>query len=180
MFRTIAPALACLALASGALAQTRTANSEDILLLRTKRASSAEGPGPECAQAPFAVRQRDVYQLYAMTADETGLVTDPMAAPSHSFIACLGAFAEDGSFPMFSIGDLGGGYTGLNRCGIEAANDPAEGSLLIHCSGRLQTAPEGYTGGHMTSSTLAPTAGEDVPGYTTTSIVTMRLWRAPQ
>lgn len=188
MPRTIAPALAVLALAAApaapAAAQTaaQTTDAEDIFILRTKRVESAPGPAPDCERAPFPVRQRDVYQLYSMGGDAgTGLVTDPMAAPAHVFVACLGAFGEDGAFDMYSIGDMNGGYAGANRCVIEAANDPTPGSLLIHCSGRMETAPEGYVGGYMTSSTLAPAGGaEDVPGYTTTSIVTMRLWRAPR
>lgn len=174
--------LATLALTAAAAAQpAQTTAKEDIFILRTERSGRADGATPECAAAPFPIRQMDVYDLYSVRTDlETGLVTDPRAQQVRAFTACLGEFAQDGSFQMYSITEIDGRpYTGLNRCEILAANDPAPDSFLLHCHGRVQDSPEGYVGGLLTSSTLAP-LGEapDVPGYTTTSIITMRLWRA--
>ncbi len=163
-------------------APIQTTANEDIFVVRTTRASTVEGATPECAAAPFPVRQHDTYDLHGVETDAaTGLVTDPLGPVVGGFNGCLGEFRPDGAFDMFTFGALNGSdYGGLVHCQLLAAGEPVEGALLIHCEGKADDPPEGYVGGLMISNSMAPTGGAmDVPGYTTTSIIVMRLWRAP-
>jgi hypothetical protein len=160
---------------------TTTSAAEDIFVMRTHRTSRIEGATPACAAAPFTTRQQDYYELYSVRTDEaTGMVTDAQASPVRGFTACLGEFRENGTFDMFMVGQMaqGDAYQATAECEIVAGGAPVEGSFLLHCHGLMTDPPSGYGGGYVTSSTLAPTgAASDVPGYVSTSIVTMRLWR---
>lgn len=162
------------------VAATTTAR-EEIYVFRTHRTSRTLGETAACNAAPFTSRQEDYYELYAVRVDdETGLITDTRAAPVPGFTACLGEVSPEGVFPMYAIGEIAGhgGYTGLNTCRIAGIDRPADGSFVLNCAGDLQETPEGYSDGFLTSSTLSPRGeGADVPGYTATSIVTLRLWK---
>jgi hypothetical protein len=57
--------------------------------------------------------------------------------------------------------------------------------IAFHCLLDLSGLPDVYTGGFLVSSTLSPFISRDqpatahVPGYLSTSMITVRLWRMP-
>lgn len=178
----IVMAVSAAGLAFAAEATAQTAAREDIYLFRTHMAERILGQAPGCAAAGFAVRQMDTYDLYSVAVDtDSGLITDAEAAPAPGFTACIGAIDETGGFDMHVTGAVADqDYTSLVRCQIMAGGTPVEGLAVLSCRGMLDGLRAPYSSGVVTSSTLAPAGGgAEIPGYVSTSIVTMRLWRAP-
>lgn len=162
-------------------AVSRTAASEDVYVVRTVRASTVAGAAPECAAAPFPTRGYDVYDLRSVdVAADTALIAAPSGPTVGGFNACLGEFRQDGTFDMFSFGELNGSaWSALAHCTIVAAREPVEEAALLHCTARIEDPPAGYVDGLLISNTMTPRGSAlDVPGYVTTSVIVMRLWRA--
>jgi hypothetical protein len=158
------------------------AGVEEIYVARTVRTQYTSGATPACSAAPFASASEQHYDVWSMSLN----VSDGRIANSHEkrlgeFTGCFGRPGSDGTFPMYFMGTHGTiPYTLLGSCRFMQAKPPAPTLLVLNCAGDLSGLPEPYTGGYLTSSSLAPTGGANavhVPGYLSTSVVTMRFWK---
>lgn len=180
------PLLVIPVLAASGLAAAQTAENEDIYVFRSHLVSNiaaGNGTTPGCAATEFPVRLEREYSFATLATDpQTGLVTDADIAPAPGFTTCVGLIDEDGGFDMEARGHVADtDYTMLMRCEVHGTDMPVAGLALLSCHGRLEDLDPKYSGGHMTSTTM-PTmnSGPDLPGYVSTSIITVRLWRAPR
>jgi len=163
-----------------------TAGLEQVFVFRTTRTARTRGATPNCQSAGFESNSEDVYQLWSVRSDaETARVTDAHVKPIGEFHACFGA-ATGQSFPMYATGKMGAiGWTGRGECALVTPQPPEAALRALNCNLKVDELPSGYAGGWLSSSSLAPVLGAAAPpdahlrGYMSTSVVTLRLWRAP-
>ena len=163
-----------------------TAGREEIYVFRTARTAHTRGSTPACATAGFESRAEDFYTLWSIALDSrTARVTDGHVKPVGGFTACFGATIPNQSFRMFASGDDGSvHWIGRGECTPMSAQPPEPTLRAFNCNLALESLPAGFVGGWLTSSTLAPILGADAPpdahvkGYMSTSVVTLRLWKA--
>jgi hypothetical protein len=161
------------------------AGVEEIYVFRTVRTERVRGATDHCKAAPFESVTEDVYDLWSMSLNtRDGRVTKTHEKPVGQFRACFSAIVERKSFRMYFPGKVAGiPYVGVGDCTIGEWQPPVRTLLAINCSAKLNDLPSTYKGGFMVSSSLAPVTppGQEssahVPGYLSTSVVTVRLWR---
>jgi hypothetical protein len=164
-----------------------TAGLEEIYLFRTARTTHTRGSTPACADTGVESRAEDFYALWSIALNSTtARVTDGHVKPVGGFTACFGPAVPNQPFKMFATGDVGRlHWTGRGECTPMLAQPPESTVRAFNCNLVLEGLPNGYVGGWLTSSTLAPILGADAPpdahvnGYMSTSLVTMRLWTGP-
>jgi hypothetical protein len=156
---------------------------EEIFVTRTTRTQFVPGATPACAAAPFTSASEQHYDLWSLAVQSSNAkVVKTHDKRVGEFVACFGAISN-GSLPMYSRGVMGSiAYASVGDCRFMQAKPPAPKLIVLNCSGDLSELPDGYVGGFLTASTLAPTGGKDavnVRGYLSTSVITMRFWRKP-
>jgi hypothetical protein len=162
------------------------AGVEEIYVFRTTRTAQTRGATPACANAPFTSTNEQDFDLWSI--DVRGAdsrVTNTHKSGVGSFAACFTAPAQDHSLQMYATGTVARiPWVGIGECVVPKAQPPVHTVAMYTCRLDLSGLPETYSGGFAVSSTLAtllrdqpPTA--HVPGYISTSIVTVRLWRKP-
>lgn len=164
-----------------------TAGLEEIYVFRTSRTTRTRGNTPPCGQAGFESNAEDFYQLWSIAVNaKSSRLTDGHVRSVGGFTACFGALAPNQPFKMFASGDVAQlHWSGRGECVPMSAQPPDIKVRAFNCNLALDQLPDGYASGWLTSSTLAPvlgpTASPDahVPGYLSTSVVTLRLWKTP-
>jgi len=160
------------------------AGTEEIYIFRTTRTAQTRGATPACTAAPFTSTNEQDFDLWSL--DVRG--SDSRVVNTHksgvgSFAACFSAPAQDHALQMYAAGSVAHiPWVGIGECIVPKAQPPVHTVVTYTCRLDLSGLPEKYDGGFAISSTLAtflrdqpPTA--HVPGYVSTSIVTVRLWR---
>lgn len=169
--------------------QEVTAGAEEIFVFRTSRTEGIRGTTPFCIPATFESAREDFYTLASLELDTmTGRIVNTHVRSVGGFRACFTGFspAADGqgqTLQMFAKGETAGmPWTGKGGCAAVSAQPPVRTLLALNCQLALSDLPDRYTGGLLISSTVAPVLGANappdahVPGYLSTSVVTMRLW----
>jgi hypothetical protein len=164
--------------------------AEEIYVFRTSRTEATAGATSFCAPAPFMPVREDFYALASIELDtRTSKVANENVRPVGGFRACFTGFSAPAPdqarrLQMFAKGDVAGvTWTGSGDCIVMASQPPVMTVLAVNCQLALSDLPEGYAGGFLVSSTVAPVLGANappdahVPGYLSTSVVTVRLWR---
>ena len=161
-----------------------TAGLEEIFVTRTTRTLYVRGGTLACAAAPFVAASEQHYDDWSLDirGDDARVVRTHVARVG-GFTACFGPVQTGGRFPLYARGRIGSlGYTAMGECRFMKSKSPAAGLLVLTCSADLSGLPEGYAGGYLTTSSLATAGGTKalpVRGYLSTSVITMRLWKAP-
>jgi hypothetical protein len=171
----------------GAYREEVRAGVEEIYVFRTTRTDQQRGATPVCAAASFPSVSEDVYSLWSMElrASDSRVVNTHRKSVGE-FHACLGQLAQDKPLDMYATGSVARiPWVGAGQCVITQAQPPARTVLALNCQINLSGLPDEYAGGMLTSNTLAPLLGREkgptahVPGYLSTSVVTVRLWKKP-
>jgi hypothetical protein len=162
------------------------AGVEEIYVFRTTRTDQKRGATPACAAAPFTSVNEQDFDLWSI--DVRG--ADSRVVNTHKsgvggFAACFAAPARDHSLQMYAQGAVAEiRWIGVGECVVPQAQPPVRTVVEYTCRLDLTGLPSRYSGGFGVSSTLAtllrdepPTA--HVPGYVSTSIVVIRLWKRP-
>jgi hypothetical protein len=163
------------------------AGAEEIYVFRTTRMQHKPSATPACAAAPFPSVTEDYYDLWSIelrTSDSR--IVNTHKSGVGGFTACFGQPAQDHSLQMYAMGTVAHiPWVGLGECVALKSQPPVRTVVAFSCHLNLSGLPEAYSGGFVASSTLAPFLGKDqgpaahVPGYLSTSIVTLRLWKKP-
>ncbi len=163
------------------------AGLERIYVFRTIRTEHHSGTTPACASAPFRPVNNDYYELWsiALRAADSRVV----ATHEHDvggFTACFGPLERDEPLRMFAVGSIAHiPWTGVGECLLMPSQPPVRTVFAFTCHLMLSGLPQAYAGGFAVSSTLSPLVSKTqpptahVPGYLSTSIVVIRLWRKP-
>jgi len=158
--------------------------AEEIYVFRTTRTRHVRGPTEVCAPAPFASANEDYYELWSikLRSRDSRLVNARQSVVG-GFTACLGQLAVGQPLPMYAMGTVADiPWTGVGECLPLKSQPPVRTAIAFTCRLDLAGLPSGYAGGFLVSSTLAPALGGNppaaahVPGYLSTSVVSMRLW----
>ena len=170
--------------------QEITAGTEEIYVFRTSRTEATPGGTPFCAAAPFVSIREDFYALASLELNtKTSKVTNTHVRPVGGFRACFTGFSpvvegQARTLQMFAKGETAGiPWTGQGGCVVMAAQPPVRTVLALNCQLALSGLGEPYASGLLVSSTVAPVLGANarpdahVPGYLSTSVVTLRLWK---
>jgi hypothetical protein len=163
------------------------AGVEEIYVFRTTRTDQQRGATPACSAAGFSTVTEDRYALWSIELRASdGRVVKTHQKLVGDFLACFSQLAADRPLSMYATGTTANiSWTGVGECAITKAQPPVRTVLALNCQLNLSGLPEGYAGGIATSSTLAPLIGREqgptayVPGYLSTSVVTLRLWKKP-
>jgi hypothetical protein len=163
------------------------AGVEEIFVFRTTRTRRTTGPTPACEPAPFPSAAEDYYDLWSIqlrTSDARVVETHESAVGG--FTACFAAPVPGQPLQMYAIGTLASiPWTGTGQCDPVKSQPPIRTVISFNCVLNLISLPERYAGGFFVSSTVAANLGrgadpaEHVPGYLSTSVVTVRLWHKP-
>jgi hypothetical protein len=157
---------------------------EEIYVTRTTRTQYIPGATPACAAAPFNSASEQHYDAWSVSLRST----DARMVNTHvrrmgEFAVCFGALTSERSFPLYAWGNQGAvTYRAAGECRFMQSKPPAAKLLVLSCRADLNGLPDSYVGGYLTTSSLAPSGGKnalDVPGYLSTSVITMRLWKKP-
>jgi len=162
------------------------AGIEEIYVFRTTRTDQKRGPTPACAAAPFASDNEQDFDLWSIDVRRAdSRVVNTHKGGVGAFTACFTAPAQDHSLQMYATGTVARiPWIGVGECIVPKAQPPVRTVAEYTCRLDLRGLPEKYSGGFGVSTTLAtllrdqpPTA--HVPGYVSTSIVVIRLWKKP-
>jgi hypothetical protein len=162
------------------------AGVEEIYVFRTTRTAQTRGATPACANAPFTSTNEQDFDLWSIdvrAADSR--VTNAHRTGVGSFAACFTAPTQDHSVQMYAAGTVVRiPWVGAGECIVPKAQPPVHTVAMYTCRLDLSGLPDKYASGFLVSSTLATLlrdqpATAHVPGYISTSIVTMRLWKKP-
>jgi hypothetical protein len=161
------------------------AGAEEIYVFRTTRTQHTSGATPACAAAPFPSANEDFYALWSIELRSS----DSRVVNTHKrmvggFTACLSQLSQGHPVQMYATGTVAAiPWSGIGECVVANSQPPIRTAIAFNCRLDLSGLSEGYSGGFLVSSTLAPFLGKDqpatahVPGYLSTSVVTLRLWR---
>jgi hypothetical protein len=162
------------------------AGIEEIYVFRTTRTDQKRGATPACAAAPFvSVNEQDFHLWSVDVRGADGRVVNAHKSGIGAFTACFTVPAQDHSLQMYATGSVANiPWIGMGECIVPKAQPPVRTLAEYTCRLDLSGLPDSYSGGFGVSSTLAtllrdkpPTA--HVPGYVSTSIVVIRLWKKP-
>ena len=178
----MSPAEASQAVPAGKASDRRV---EDIYVARSMRVSRLATTTDFCAEArtgfPNAAFD-DHYTFHSPAVRGTdGLVTDTNVATVGRLHGCLGSQASP-IYGFYVEGALGAiAFTGRGECRAAKRDFPEPGMTVTRCFLDLSDLPDGYVGGQLTTNTLGsrqPIGDQtDPPGYTQSSIATIRLWK---
>lgn len=163
------------------------AGLEEIFVFRTTRTQHQSGKTPACAGTPFASVNEDYYDLWSieLRASDSRVVNTHKTEVG-GFTACFSQLAQDRPLEMYAKGKTAGiSWAGTGECVVLKSQPPVRTVVAFNCRLNLSEVPDAYAGGFLVSSTLAPFIPHSqdprahVPGYLSTSIVTMRLWKKP-
>jgi len=98
-----------------------------------------------------------------------------------SIHVCFGPIQNGDIYDWYAEGALGStAFKGNGECRRRKADFPEPGLRALNCFLDLSGLPSAYVGGLLTTNSMTspkPGLETDPPGYTQTSIATIRLWR---
>jgi hypothetical protein len=161
------------------------ADTEEILVFRTARTQHTTGATAACMDAPFPSANEDYYELWSIALRPAdGRVVKTRQSKVGGFTACLGQLVKDQPLQMYATGTVAKvPWVGVGECLALMSQPPVHKLFAFTCHLNLSGLPSDYAGGFLISSTMAPLLGKDapasahVPGYLSTSVVTVRLWK---
>lgn len=170
------------------LTPTSSSNArEEIYVLRSIREPQPSNAG-WCTQerTGFAPLPADADRKFSFWAVQTqpsdGRIINAKANLASSVRVCFGATADRSVTNFYGEGTIGAvPYVGTGDCRLVAADTPEKGLVLLRCVLSLKGLPAPYVGGMLVTSTIGSKAAlgdeTDPPGYTQSSIATIRLWK---
>lgn len=173
--------------AQSAYSQEVKSGAEEIYVFRTVRTQHKSGATSACAAAPFPSANEDYYDLWSIELRaRDSRVVNTHKAEVGGFTACMGQLVQGHPVQMYATGKIANvPWVGIGECAVLKSQPPVRTVVAFQCQLDLSGLPGGYSRGSLISSTLAPFLGKDqsagahVPGYLSTSVVTVRLWRKP-
>jgi len=161
---------------------------EEIYVLRSIREPQSS-TGDWCTQerTGFAPLPTDADRKFSFWTVETrssdGRVVNARASRASEVRVCFGSTADRAVSNFYGEGTIGGmPYVGTGDCRLVGADVPEKGLVLLRCVLTLRGLPPPYVGGMLVTSTIGSKAAlgdaTDPPGYTQSSIATVRLWKA--
>jgi len=169
-----------------ALAESPAPKSkEDIYVVRSVRITRI-APTDFCSQVdpgfgkPTSEGDFLFKSLSVSAAD--GLVVDANLKTVGRAHACVGAGSDPKAITFFIKGNLGSvKFTGRGECVTDRKDFPEPGINSARCYLNLRDLPDPFVGGLLTTNSILSRQAiggiSDPPGYTQTSIATVRLWR---
>jgi hypothetical protein len=158
---------------------------EDIYIARSMRESRVT-PTEFCAQARIGFDGARIEDQYTFRSTATrasdGLMVDTNVSAIGRLHACLGLTSDPITGNFYAEGILGTvTFTGSGECRTVKQDYPEPGMVIQRCFLELRDLPNGYVGGQLTTNSVNSrnVIGEktDPPGYTQSSIATIRLWK---
>lgn len=169
-----------------AMAQSPPENEtrEEIYVAKALRVTRVN-PTEYCKRAgdDFEATAEDTYDFFSIAlSDSDGRATNTNVRKIGDLRACFGRSPTSDMIKFFSEGKLNDkNFKGNGACMVMKSISPAEGITPSRCHLELTNFSSEYIGGLLTSNAINTKAmtGEvsDPPGYTITSIFTVRLWR---
>jgi hypothetical protein len=166
-------------------ARSQVGSVEDIYIARSWRVSRI--PVTDyCAQSRTGFANANLEDHYTFRSTETrasdGKMTNANAGIIGNMHGCFGNTTDSTTINFYADGSLGGvSFTGKGQCIRVHTNYPEAGLSVLRCFLELSNLPAGYVGGQFTTNSVLSRAllggPSDPPGYTTPSIVTVRLWK---
>jgi len=161
---------------------------EEIYVLRSIREPQPSNSG-WCTQertgfAPLPVDADRKFTFWAVqTQPSDGKVVNAKANRATEVRVCFGPTNDRSVTNFYGEGTIGGmPYVGAGDCRMVAADTPEKGLVLLRCVLTLRGLPAPYVGGMLVTSTMGSKVAlgdeTDPPGYTQSSIATIRLWKA--
>jgi hypothetical protein len=156
-----------------------SAGLEEIYVTRSIRTQYIKGATPACAAASFDSASEQHYDMWSLREQSSDArIVATHERPVGSFVACFGPLGQDGTLKASMQGTLGRlTYAGRGDCRVMGSKPPAPGLAPLACTVDLSALPDGYVGGYLTTSSLAPTQGAHVHGFLSTSVIIYRLWK---
>jgi len=111
-----------------------------------------------------------------------GRIVDVNAGIVGRLHGCIGSTADPAALNFYAEGVLANvPFSGTGECRTAKRDYPEPGIGIYRCFLELRGLPKGYAGGQLTTNTLVsrnPIGDKsDPPGYTQSSIATIRLWK---
>ena len=164
-----------------------TSDVEEIYIARSILESREMSSTPFCAKArtgfdgAFADAQYSFQSVATRGSD--GLVIDANVQKIGSFHACFGPTSDPAVMTFYAEGALATiTLTGRGECRNAKRDYPEQGMIVMRCFLDLSDISGGRIGGQLTTNTINSRSAfgdkTDPPGYTQSSIATIRLWRA--
>jgi hypothetical protein len=157
---------------------------EEIYIVRSVRESRVT-PTEFCAEAKTGFKStiEDQYTLRATaTRTSDGRMVDTNAKTVASGHACFGQTADPAILNFYLDLHLGNtALEGIGDCRRTKVDFPERGLSVSHCLLNLSDPIGGYIGGQLTTNSITSLkllgVETDPPGYTQSSIATIRLWK---
>jgi hypothetical protein len=161
---------------------------EEIYVLRSIREpQSSTGDWCTHERTGFVPLPTDADRKFSFWTVETrpsdGRVVNAKTTRASEVRVCFGPTADRTVSNFYGEGTIGGmPYVGTGDCRLVGADVPEKGLVLLRCVLTLRGLPSPYVGGMLVTSTIGSKAAlgdaTDPPGYTQSSIATIRLWKA--
>ena len=158
---------------------------EEIYIAHSVRESQV-APTEFCAQArtgfgDVLIESRFTFRSTA-TRGADGRMVDMNLKIVGSIHACFGRTADPATLTFNGEGVLGGfAFKGIGECLRTKSDFPERGLNVSRCFLDLSGLPDQYAGGLLTTNTMTSRKDlgteTDPPGYTQSSIATIRLWK---
>jgi hypothetical protein len=158
---------------------------EAIYVTRSMRESRI-APTEFCIQTRIGFGSATFEDQYTLRSTSTRVADGRMVDTNVSTIgrihACFGSTSDPTTVNFYAEGVLANvPFTGTGDCRTLKQDFPEPGITVYSCFLALRNLPNGYVGGHLTTNTVVSrnAIGEksDPPGYTQSSIATVRLWK---
>jgi hypothetical protein len=158
---------------------------EEIYVARSMRESRVT-PTEFCARAKTGFDGARIEDQYTFRSTATrasdGLMVDMNVDTIGHLHACFGLTSDPTTGNFYAEGILGTvTFTGIGECRTVKQDYPEPGMVIQRCFLELRDLPKEYVGGQLTTNSMNSrnVIGEttDPPGYTQSSIATVRLWR---
>jgi len=157
---------------------------EEIYVARSVPQSTVQ-PTDFCAQERIGlggVRAEGQFAFRSTTTQVSdGRMVDTNVKAIGSIHVCLGPIQNGDIYNWYAEGVLGStSFKGNGECRRREADFPEPGLRALSCFLDLSGLPNAYVGGLLTTNSMTspkPGLETDPPGYTQTSIATIRLWR---
>lgn len=159
---------------------------EEIYVGRSIQETRSVPPTDYCDQARlgFKATLEAGFRLQSVaTRNSDGRIVDANGQTIGKIHVCLGPTADPAIRNLYGEGLLSQvPFRGIGDCRTVKRDFPERGLSILRCFLDLSGLPSPYVGGELTTNTLASRnnlgANSDPPGYTQTSIATIRLWKS--
>jgi hypothetical protein len=158
---------------------------EEIYVVRSVReATGAATPYCDAGRTGVPGLTREERYAFRSTAvrGSDGRMTDADASAVGTLHSCSATSTTGDAVPFYGEGTIGRlTFKGRGECRTADADMPEPGMMASRCYLKLSDLPEGYVGGQLTTNSIRSKApmgmASDPPGYTQSSIATVRVWK---